>query len=350
MLTERRGIVEAGCRRRGLPRAAFRVINQKMKSARLVSFINGKSPGRNPSIGGAAVVIAALGCGIGAVPAAAREAVRPPRDPAAIVAAYLAAHPKSAETVRFGHAGWASVRVVRGGGWMARLPAPRSAPASTAETVTFADPKARPVAVLRGESAGNAPAGRAPGGPSTETVSFADPAERPVTVIRGPALAAGFGSGYGGGFGLFAPASAADLDRVAFAVDGAESSHGADPGMWRADPAGPQGPMQVSRAAALDVGGGDRFDVTENRVLGRAYLARLYRRYGDWADAVMAYNWGPAHLDAWIADGRPAGQLPIEVERYRDHVLSTAGMMPAGTGWPALAARPTAAIASLAPR
>lgn len=50
----------------------------------------------------------------------------------------------------------------------------------------------------------------------------------------------------------------APLDRVANAVDGAESSHGNDMAMWRPDPSGPQGPMQVSEAAATDVGGGDR--------------------------------------------------------------------------------------------
>lgn len=84
------------------------------------------------------------------------------------------------------------------------------------------------------------------------------------------------------------------LDRVASAVDGAESSHGKDIAMWRPDPSGPQGPMQVSEAAATDVGGGDRFDLTQNRALGRAYLAQLYGRYKNWPDAIAAYNWGPA--------------------------------------------------------
>src|SRR6266849_67577 len=61
---------------------------------------------------------------------------------------------------------------------------------------------------------------------------------------------------------------ATPLDRVAIAVDGAESSHGEDRGMWRPDPSGPQGPMQVSEAAATDVGGsGDRFDLTQNRAI-----------------------------------------------------------------------------------
>ena len=48
---------------------------------------------------------------------------------------------------------------------------------------------------------------------------------------------------------------ATELDRVAYAVEGAESSHGTNAAMWRAEPAGPQGPMQVSEKAAVDAGG-----------------------------------------------------------------------------------------------
>jgi hypothetical protein len=84
------------------------------------------------------------------------------------------------------------------------------------------------------------------------------------------------------------------LDRVASAVDGAESSHGKDIAMWRPDPSGPQGPMQVSEAAATDVGGGDRFDLTQNRALGRAYLAQLYGRYKNWPDAIAVTIGAPA--------------------------------------------------------
>jgi hypothetical protein len=75
------------------------------------------------------------------------------------------------------------------------------------------------------------------------------------------------------GFGDLAfadTAGTAALDRIAYAVDGAESSHGKDAGMWRQNLAGPQGPMQVGQKAALDVGSGDRFDVVENRAIGRA--------------------------------------------------------------------------------
>jgi hypothetical protein len=120
------------------------------------------------------------------------------------------------------------------------------------------------------------------------------------------------------------------LDRIAYGVDGAESSHGGDPGMWRPEPNGPQGPMQVSAAAAADVGGGDRFDDTENRALGRAYLAHMFRCYGSWPDAIAAYNWGPGHLDEWIGTGRLADKFPAAVERYRTRVLVTSGLPAAG--------------------
>src|SRR5258708_830865 len=86
-------------------------------------------------------------------------------------------------------------------------------------------------------------------------------------------------------------AEATELDRIVYAVDGAESNHARDASMWRARLDGPQGPMQVSERAAVDVGGGDRFDIAQNRAIGRAYLGLLYRRYGNWTDAVSAYNW-----------------------------------------------------------
>jgi hypothetical protein len=121
--------------------------------------------------------------------------------------------------------------------------------------------------------------------------------------------------------GLGGPAKpAAELERMAAAVEGAESNHGADPAMWRPRPTGPQGPMQVSAAAAADVGGGDRFAPDENRAIGRAYLALMFKRYGNWADAVAAYNWGPANVDRWIAAGRPASGLSAALRAYIERV------------------------------
>jgi Transglycosylase SLT domain len=133
------------------------------------------------------------------------------------------------------------------------------------------------------------------------------------------------------GFGFAEPAVAgragtSELDLIAYAVDGAESSHGKDPKMWRSNPVAPQGPMQVSEKAARDVGGGDRFDVAQNRAIGRAYLVLLYRHYGNWADAVSAYNWGRGNLDNWIKAGRPAQKLLPTVAVYLARVLRASGM------------------------
>jgi hypothetical protein len=65
----------------------------------------------------------------------------------------------------------------------------------------------------------------------------------------------------------------------------------------------------------------------------------MFRRYGNWPDAIAAYNWGPGSLDAWIAEGRAANRLPLEVERYRDRVLRDAALaqtaaMSLTSGWP----------------
>jgi hypothetical protein len=125
---------------------------------------------------------------------------------------------------------------------------------------------------------------------------------------------------------IAAPGTGTALDRVAYAVDGAESSHGKDLRMWGPDPSGPQGPMQVSNAAAADVGGGDRFDMTQNRAIGRDYLALLYRRYKNWPDAIAAYNWGMGNLDAWIKAGRPADKFVTGVAAYLRRVLHDSGM------------------------
>ena len=124
------------------------------------------------------------------------------------------------------------------------------------------------------------------------------------------------------------PASAGEteLDRVAYAVEGAESSHGRNPAMWRANPAGPQGPMQVSHKAAVDSGGGNRFDVEQNRGIGRAYLGLLRKRYGNWVDAISAYNWGMGRVDGWIRQGRPSTKLLPGVAAYLRRVLHDSGL------------------------
>ncbi|HTQ33313.1 MAG TPA: lytic transglycosylase domain-containing protein [Stellaceae bacterium] len=236
----------------------------------------------------------------------------------------VAAHAGSrTETVRFADPRWPAVRVVHGVPSTprptAQRPVFRATPANT-EIVSFGDGTGRTVSVVRGSEP---PAAAAPAPVMTgrvETVRFGGVGAPMVNIVRGGALAEA-------GLALFGAANDGELDRVAFAVDGAESGHGTNLAMWRPNPDGPQGPMQVSAAAALDVGGGDRFDLRQNRLLGRAYLAKLYRRYGNWPDAIAAYNWGPGNLDQWIANGRPTQSLPLETARYLLKVLRDALML-----------------------
>jgi hypothetical protein len=244
---------------------------------------------------------------------------------------------QNVQLVTFPGTEWSVVKIVRGGASATDKDPqkPAAEKAEIAEIVTFGDAANTSVRVLRGETDRTTALPARPRraySTNMEMVSFTAPRDRAVSVFRGsvPPMP---------DTGLFGAASVTDLDRIAFAVDGAESSHGADPGMWRPEPSGPQGPMQVTAAAATDVGGGDRFDIAANRALGRAYLALMYRRYGNWPDAIAAYNWGPGNVDSWIGGGRAADKFPLEVERYRERVLRDAAVGERGTlvsssSWP----------------
>jgi soluble lytic murein transglycosylase-like protein len=50
----------------------------------------------------------------------------------------------------------------------------------------------------------------------------------------------------------------------------------------------------------------------------------MFRRYGNWSDALAAYNWGPGNVDLWIAGGRNLDRLPLETARYITRVLRDA--------------------------
>lgn len=278
------------------------------------------SNGRRGATASCAGVLAAVAivCGVGS--AFAGDAGRKARSrpgPAASASVVV-------ETVVFADRQQTQVRLVRGPAWSA----PPTHQLLRVEILSFGAGDGDPVTVVRGGAAIPVSlAGRSDPAAQTrsETVSFTDPGQTPVTVVRGAGSRDLFA------VDLFGPANGGELERIAFAVDGVESRHGADPGMWRPHPGGPQGPMQVSAAAALDVGGGDRFDPGQNRLIGRAYLMQMFRRYGNWTDAVAAYNWGPGNMDMWIAGGRRTDRLPPDVARYiarvlRDALITSAGL------------------------
>ena len=182
-----------------------------------------------------------------------------------------------------------------------------------------------------------------------QTVAVAQAAERTAPIDASFAVIGTRSSGQGA-IKRIRPSISAMLDRIAYAVDGAESSHGEDLTMWRPDPSGPQGPMQVSEPAAADVGGGDRFDSTENRAIGRAYLEHLYRRYKNWPDAIAAYNWGMGNVDSWVKAGRPAGKFVNGVAAYLRRVLHDSGMCDGSTPASVRPARPQMLAATQHPK
>jgi hypothetical protein len=259
----------------------------------------------------AATAVLCLGFAAEPAPAAKEPEKARPTAPAV-----LAPQPH-VETVSFADPRHAPVKVVRG----VAGPLARPTPQSRVEVLSFGRGGGRQVTVVRGVAPAASGSSSIPK-TQIEKVAFADPSKPSVTVVRGPPL--GSAAVVNRSIELFGPAKGGELDRISFAVDGIESRHGADPRMWRPEPDGPQGPMQVSLKAAIDVGGGNRFDLLENRLLGRAYLAQMYRRYGNWADALAAYNWGPGNLDQWIAGGRRAEVLPLETTRYVERALRNA--------------------------
>lgn len=263
--------------------------------------------------------LTALAIVVGAAASSAGDGGRPAPSPATAIAVGQVA----VETVYFADPHHAPVRLLRGvprpAPAIIRRPAlpirPRDLPTQPQSTqiVSFGTGFVSQVKVVRGGSFASASLT-----PRADSPGFVTRQPGAVTVLRGAAIRELFS------IDLFGPANGGELNRIAFAVDGIESRHGADPRMWRPSLTGPQGPMQVSAAAAFDVGGGDRFDLVQNRLLGRAYLAQMYRRYGNWPDAIAAYNWGPGNMDLWIAGGRNTDLLPFDVARYVALVLRDA--------------------------
>ncbi|HEV2187625.1 MAG TPA: hypothetical protein VGR70_10485, partial [Stellaceae bacterium] len=198
------------------------------------------------STGASVLAAAALWCCL--PPAAAEDAVTTKLQTSPL------APTNQVETVHFANPRWKTVQVVRG---TPTAPSPAALPvpqfrktATNTQLVSFGDGTGRTVSVVRGNGLDNALIPHPLVAPPydtrlrIQTVHFTDPLLPAVAVLRGgvsPDL----------GVSLFAAANGGELDRVAFAIDGVESGHGRTPLMWKDDLAGPQGPMQVSAAAAL---------------------------------------------------------------------------------------------------
>ena len=66
---------------------------------------------------------------------------------------------------------------------------------------------------------------------------------------------------------------------------------------------------------------------SEKQRVGVDYLTAMQQRYGNDADALVAYNWGPQNADKWIANGRKQEQLPPATANY---VKATLGRLQQG--------------------
>lgn len=129
----------------------------------------------------------------------------------------------------------------------------------------------------------------------------------------------GFDDGYaGGGMVAFAPGGMANLyDDVEYWESGGKQN--------AVSKAGARGVMQLMPGTMKDPG----FGVTpmrddseaENRRAGRDYLDAMYRKYGDEATALAAYNWGPGNVDKWLKKGGDPAKLPAETKKYIGNIL-----------------------------
>jgi len=83
-------------------------------------------------------------------------------------------------------------------------------------------------------------------------------------------------------------------------------------------PAGAVGLMQIMPANFQSFGVTNPTDPVQSANAGAAYLAQLYQQYGNWADALVAYNEGPGNF-------AKSGAFPSS-QSYADAILANAGV------------------------
>lgn len=82
-------------------------------------------------------------------------------------------------------------------------------------------------------------------------------------------------------------------------------------------PKGALGIMQLMPGTAAQLGV-DPNDRDQNIAGGKAYLQQLYERFGNWTDALAAYNWGPGKVQRALQNGTP---YPAAVQSYVNQVM-----------------------------
>lgn len=147
------------------------------------------------------------------------------------------------------------------------------------------------------------------------------------------AASAFLGGGGKGMSGVFTGQLPPDVAEMAHAEAGAQ---GLDPGLVMAviaqesggrsdavSPRGARGLMQLMPETAAELGV-NADNPAQNVRGGVAYLGNMLNRYGGNVEhALMAYNWGPGNMDAWLRTGKGVnGQtMPAETRAYASGVL-----------------------------
>jgi soluble lytic murein transglycosylase-like protein len=125
------------------------------------------------------------------------------------------------------------------------------------------------------------------------------------------------------------------------AVHGAESSFGTR----NVSPAGAKGHFQFMKGTGKEYGltnEADFYDFAKSKNSAAKYLSRLHNQFGNWEDALSAYNWGPGHMEAFKKTGKGMGGLarppesinyPAAIQKYlgpNATILNRRGIQRAG--------------------
>jgi len=83
---------------------------------------------------------------------------------------------------------------------------------------------------------------------------------------------------------------------------------------------GAKGLMQLMPVVIRTYGISNPFSPTQSALGGARFLSKMYRKYGNWPQALAAYNWGPGNVDR-----RPAmQQWPSATQHYVKNVMGKA--------------------------
>jgi hypothetical protein len=83
-------------------------------------------------------------------------------------------------------------------------------------------------------------------------------------------------------------------------------------------PAGAQGLFQLMPATGASLGVSNPFDPSQSIQGGLSYLKSLYNQYGNWNDALIAYNEGPGTFSK--------GTIYPSSQSYADSILAASGV------------------------